>query len=109
MARLNAVDTFCFGVGQNLPELPASVTGEPTRAISSNASIDGGWVPTVGPAWPPTALSLVPGEHEAMHELHGAFYLTIEGMADLDAHRGLHRTQMELVAARTSLLNECFF
>ena len=69
----------------------------------------GGWVPTVGPASPPSALSSVPDEHEAMHDLHAIFYLAVADMADLDADRGLHRTQMELVAARTSLLNECFF
>lgn len=48
-------------------------------------------------------------DERAMHRLHAALYLAMDQMGDMDAHRGLHRTQMELVAARTSLLNECFF
>ncbi len=109
VSRLTAVDTFAFGLGHEPVELPAAVDGEPTGRVAADASLHGGWVPTVGPASPPSALSLVPDEHEAMLDLHGVFYLSLAGMADLDADRGLHRTQMELTAARTSLLNECFF
>ncbi|MCP4960269.1 MAG: hypothetical protein GY925_13505 [Actinomycetia bacterium] len=109
VARLVAVDTFCFAVGADAPVLPSAAEGGPTGVVATEATIDGGWVPTVGPAWPPSALSLIPAEDEALHDLHGVFYLSMEGMADFDADRGLHRTQMELVAARTSLLNECFF
>lgn len=109
VARLQAVDTFCFAIGAELPELPAPIDGPPTGIVADEAALLGGWVPTVGPASPPNALTLLPDEHEAMLDLHGALYLSVEGMADLDADRGLHRTQMEYVAARTSLLNECFF
>ncbi len=109
VARLQAVDTFCFGIGVDLPELPDPIDGPPTGEESDSARVLGGWVPTVGPASPPNALTLIPSEDRAMHDLHGAFYLSVKGMADLDADRGLHRTQMEFVAARTSLLNECFF
>ncbi len=109
VARLQAVDTFCFGIGAELPDLPPPVDGSPSGVVAAHATIRGGWVPTVGPASPPNALTLIPAEHEAMHDLHGALYLSVEGMADLDADRGLHRTQMEFVAARTSLLNDCFF
>lgn len=109
VTRLQAVDTFCFAIGAELPELPEPIDGPPTGIVATDARLQGGWIPTVGPASPPSALTLLPSEHEAMHDLHGALYLSIEGMADLDADRGLHRTQMEFVAARTSLLNECFF
>jgi len=109
VARLTAIDTFAFGLGVDPAPLPPPTEDEATGELADDAAIDGGWVPTVGPAFPPTALSLVPGEHRAMLDLHNVFYLSIAGMADLDVDRGLHRTQMELVAARTSLLNECFF
>ena len=109
VSRLTAIDTFALAVGRDPAELPAAGDAKPTGRVADDATLDGGWVPTVGPAFPPTALSLIPDEHEAMLDLHDVFYLSIEAMADLDADRGLHRTQMELVAARTSLLNECFF
>lgn len=109
VARLQAVDTFSFALGNEPVELPEATDDPPTGRLSPDAAIAGGWVPTVGPASPPSALSSVPDEHEAMHDLHGVFYLSVPDMADLDADRGLHRTQMELVASRTSLLNECFF
>ncbi len=109
VSRLAAIDTFCIGLGAPLVHLPEASRLPPTGATARDATIDGAWIPTVGPAWPPSALSLVPSEHQAMHDLHAVFYLSMEGMADMDAERGLHRTQMELVASRTSLLNECFY
>ena len=109
VSRLIAVDTFAFALGTEPVPLPEAADDWPTGELDDEAVLDGGWVPTVGRASPPTALSLVPAELRAMLELHEVFYLSIPDMGDLDADRGLHRTQMELVAARTSLLNECFF
>lgn len=109
VARLTAIDTFSFAIGAEPTEIPPADDGPPTGRVAGDASLDGGWVPTVGPASPPSALSLLPDEHDALHDVHGVLYLSVAQMADLDADRGLHRTQMELVAARTSLLNECFF
>ena len=114
VAQLRAVDTFLFGLGEQRP-LPDPVAGQPTRVIVEEAAIEGGWVPTVGPAFPPSVLSSVASENEAMHDLHENFYLAPaagEGytMANLHAVRdGLSRTEMEFVAARTSLINDCFF
>lgn len=108
-SRLVAVDTAHFALGLEPAPVPEATDDPPTGRIAPDAAIDGGWVPTVGAAYPPTALSLLPDEDHAMHELHGALYLSIPQMGDSDISRGLHRTQMELVAARTSLLNECFF
>ena len=114
VAQLRAVDTFLFGLGEQRP-LPDPVAGQPTRVIVEEAAIEGGWVPTVGPAFPPSVLSSVEAENEAMHDLHENFYLAPaagEGytMANLHAVRdGLSRTEMEFVAARTSLINDCFF
>ena len=115
VARLRALDTYTFGIGHLLRPLPEPVEGEPSRSTAASATYDGGWVPTVGPAGPPNALSAVPGEHEALHDIHGDLYLTAgpgDGydMGNMKVVRdGLGRSQMEFVAARTSLLNDCFF
>ena len=109
VARLSAIDTFLFGLGQPERPLPEPIVGEPTRHIVAEARLDGGWAPTVGFAFPTTALSAVPAEHDAMADLAAAFYIALDGMADLALVDGLQRDQMEVVAARTSLINDCFF
>jgi len=55
------------------------------------------------------ALSLVPAENAALEQLHGHLYLTFGEMSDPAVSKGLSRSQMELVAARTSAHNECFY
>ena len=55
------------------------------------------------------ALVLVPSESAAQRDMHGPLSLTYEGMADLTCAGGLTRAQMELVAGRTSVINECFY
>ena len=109
VARLSAIDTFLFGLGQPERPLPEPIVGEPTRHIVAEARLDGGWAPTVGFAFPTTALSAVPAERDAMADLAAAFYIALDGMADLALVDGLQRDQMEVVAARTSLINDCFF
>jgi hypothetical protein len=115
VARLRALDTTRFGLGHLPRPLPAPDDGNPTP-ITTEAVIDGSWVPTIGVAFPPTILSAVPQENEAMFDVHGTLYLTPDhrpegsSMGNMSAVReGLNRSQMEFVAARTSLLNDCFF
>lgn len=109
------LDTFelgirALGIGGGLRTLPEPTPGDPTGIIDDNATVEGGWVPTVGPAFPPTGFSAIPAEHRFMHTLHRELYISVPKMFDLDFVRdGLERDQLELVAARTSLLNECFF
>ncbi len=115
VARLRTLDTFTFGLGLAPRGLPEPVAGEPSREQVDGAGFDGGWVPTVGAAGPPNALSGVQAEHDALHDLHGHLYLEPRGgdgytMGNMAVVRnGLSRSQMEFVAARTSLLNDCFF
>ncbi len=109
VARLTAVDTFLFGVGQPERPLPKAEPGEPSREIVAEATINKGWAPTVGVAFAPNALSAIAAEDEALHDVHGAFYLSIKQMADIAIVRDLQRDQLETIAARTSLINECFF
>jgi hypothetical protein len=56
-----------------------------------------------------TALSLVPDEVRTLKDLSAAHYLSPEKMIDLGAGRSLDRAQIELIAARVSVLNECFY
>ena len=62
-----------------------------------------------GPPSIPISLSAVPAEQAALEALHGSAYLTFQQMQDPAYVRGLSRAQMELVAARTSAINECFY
>ena len=109
VARVAAVDFFHRGLGLPPEPLPEPVAGDPTGAIDGMARPGKAWVPMVGGASIVGALSLVPSEMQAQEQLHGPIYLTYEGMGDLGFRRGLHRSQMELVAARTSAINECFY
>lgn len=114
-ARLRALDTLDFGHESPLWQLPDPIAGEPTR-LSVDATVDGGWVPTIGVAFPTTVLSSVPAENDAMNDVHSELYLAPTGdrdgfaMGNMQVVRdGLGRPQMEFIASRTSLLNDCFF
>jgi hypothetical protein len=110
VSQTSAVDAFHRGMGLTLEPLPDPIAGTPTRRKPDPpARTTKAWVPMTGPPSIPLALSAVPAEPTSWENLHAAMYLTDEQMADPDFRRGLHRTQMELVAARTSALNECFF
>ena len=111
VAQSAAIDSHVMALGLLLEPLPEPEAGDPDGFIDESAEITNGWVPTVGPAGAPTALSALPREAEALHNLHGALYIGGERFFDLDGDpdRPLTRPQMELVAARTSWLNECFY
>ncbi len=110
VSRLTAIDVASFGLGIDERPLPDPLPGEPTRDKPADAEVTTGWVPTVGPANAPACMSAVPPEVDAMFDVHGVLYLSLEQMGDLDIERdGIHRTQMELAAGRTSWLNECFY
>jgi len=110
VAIVTALDVAAFGLGRRAEPLPVGRPGDPSRVKPEGAVKSDGWVPTVGPAWAPEALSAVPSERDGMHTIHGPLYLSMEQMLDLDIERdGMARFQMELVAARTSMLNDCFY
>lgn len=116
VSQLRAIDAFEFGVGRPSRPLPDPTAEGPSPAIVAEATINGGWVPTVGPAFPPSVLSSVTAENEAaMEDMHGILYLAATAgdgytMANMTVVRdGLSRSQMEFIAAQTSLINDCFF
>ncbi len=109
VSKVVAIDTYLEGMGTEPRPLPDATPGEPSREGVEGARIDHGWLPTKGRAGAPVCFSAVAAEHQGWHEIHRAFYLDIEEMRDLDIHKGLHRSQMELLAARTSHYNDCFY
>jgi hypothetical protein len=110
VSRLMAIDVACFGLGRELRPLPDPEEGDPTRERPDGAAITTGWAPTIGPASAPSSLTAVPPEAEAMFDVHGVLYATMEQMFEMQLEReGLSRPQIELVAARTSSLNDCFY
>ncbi|MEX2424619.1 MAG: hypothetical protein WD990_11635 [Acidimicrobiia bacterium] len=109
VARAVAIDTFLRSLGLDEEQLPDPEEGVPTEAVDERARGVRAWVPMVGGASITQALSLVPSENKALEALHGALYLTYDEMSDPNPGKDLTRPQMELVAARTSAINECFY
>ncbi|MEX0943284.1 MAG: hypothetical protein WD002_12155 [Pseudomonadales bacterium] len=113
VALLSAVDTYAEGIGVELRTLPepeqVSPTETPAREVPDNARINAGWLPTVGRASAAVCMSAVPDEQAAWEDLHTHLYLSIDEMRDLDFTKDLHRSQIELLASRTSLYNDCFY
>lgn len=111
VAQIASIDSYRVGLGTDLDPLPEPVAGAPTPEVADGASMMNAWVPTVGVALAPTALSALPREKAAKAALGAAWYLTddVIHQYDVEPGRELTRSQMELVAARTSWLNECFF
>ena len=111
VALISSIDSYRVGVGAPLDSLPEPVPGEPVPAVDERAVKSNSWVPTVGVALAPTAMSSLPAEGAIKRPLAATLYLTDEYVHkyDVEPGRELTRPQMEFVASRTSHLNECFF
>jgi len=115
VAQVRALDTFEVGVGRTPRAIPEPIDGRPTDIEVPGATLDRGWIPTLGPASPMSVLSLAPAEHDAMVDISEVLYLAPRGgdgftMGNQHVVRdGLTRSQIEFVASRTSLINDCFF
>jgi hypothetical protein len=108
VSRVVAADTLCEALGRAVEPLPEAVAGEPSGEIAEGAP-GKAWVPMVGRTSITQALSLIPAENAELERFHGPMYLTFEEMSQPTIARGLNRPQMELLAARTSAFNECFY
>lgn len=123
-----SIDTFHRALQISLEPLPDPQPGVPDRYLPPGADIDVAWVPMIWPAnlsdreqdiyfGAPRighvirALSLVPNAVRWLNRLSEAHYLPTPQVGDMAAtgHLRLSRPQTELVAARTSLLNDCFY
>lgn len=109
VCRMSVIDTFTFGVGATPPPLPPPRDGEPSRRPVAGATRSRAWVPVVGPGGAMTSLSAVEGEHESMQRLSDVLYLSDVVPVTKSPKGGLVRSQIEVLAARASFLNDCFY
>ena len=100
------VDTFAQGIGLDMPDLPGPAGGAPTLERSDDVEDAGAWLPLArrGRANILRSLGLVPS---ALRLFFGTFARSYY-MAP-DSQFALDRAQVELVAARVSAVNECFY
>ena len=122
-----SIDEFHRALGLELEPLPTPEAGEISRYRPAMLSDDVGFVPTVPPdgsvgneadLWPQgrtanvvRALTLVPDAMRDWRALAGAQYLSFAAMRNMGQHetRAIDRMQMELIAARVSAVNQCFY
>ena len=113
VATVRCLDVFADAIGAAPLSLPAATEGEPDGAGEPGAEVTTHWVPTLSQRGPNVgrALTAVPVARDAWRLLSEVQYVPPEALlGDLTWSRGaLDRTQVELLAARTSLLNECFY
>jgi len=130
IATVTAIDTFFRALGLETPGIPKPTEGQPTRTMPRGLRKKIAWVSTVSPkdaepalkrAWWPDggdtyvprihqAMSLVPNEVIAFRDLSEKLYLPTGALMDFSIQlRAITRAQMEIVAARVSALNECFY
>lgn len=110
VSRLRAIDRIHEVLGVDLEPLPEPSPDSPSRLVVEGLKRRSKHVP-MPPGPIPVALDLVPSEGDALRAMFGALYMTDEEMGDPHFHRdpGLDTPQLETIAARISLLNECFY
>jgi hypothetical protein len=126
VAIVVGLDALDHALGRPAPPLPAAVDGAPTRQRPSGARRNLAWVATLAPEDVSAgdvnpyavhgdknihrALSLVPQEVLNFFDLDVELYLKDREIRDF-AHefRAISHAQIELIAARTSALNRCYY
>jgi hypothetical protein len=134
VATTVTIDTFCRAIGMALHPLPAAVAGTPHRRRPKTAKQRGeAWVPLIHPKdldgaldtdeerrlakqWGGNlanirrAMSLVPEEAFEWFQLVETQYLPGKWMRDFaNEYRAITHAQIELIAGRVSVLNQCFY
>ena len=108
------IDLLCRLLGADPPPLPAAEGGEPSRIVPPGVADGEAFVPWVVEGWMgpnvARALSYVPADNVVRMRLVQAMYADEAQFARLVwEERALCRPQVELLAARTSAINECFY
>lgn len=106
------IDRFDEALGRTLRPLPEPQSGAPTRERPADVGDVGAWVSQALHkirANVSRALTLVPETQQVWRSLVDTFYSRGGEFLELEWNRALSRPQVELVAARTTSLNECFY
>lgn len=112
VAIARVLDRFDDAIGEPRSLLPTPVDGEPTRVRPDGVGDVGAWVSqSLAPALANVArtFSLVPTTNRLWRGLVDSHYSRGPQFLEWVWHRALSRPQVELVAARTTSLNECFY
>jgi hypothetical protein len=131
VSRLTNLDVFARGIGVPPRKLAEPSSAEPSCTRPETARNEGAWTDSIpggrrgkqeaidtygsnaveGAPFIYRALSLVPEEAEGLIALGAAQYLDIGDFMDLNFsyEPNISRAQIELLAARVSAINECFY
>lgn len=113
VATVSAIDAYGEALGRGHEPLPESVLGEPTGEILEDAQAAGAYVRMQDPHPGPNvvrALSLVPDANRLFFSNVLVMYTSGGGgFYDMVWNGPLDRPQAELLAARVSAVNECFY
>ena len=126
VSLIAGVDSFARALGIPAFPLPEPIPGAPSHHRPASAKPGEAWVPMIaaedatgseadlydGAVFVPNilrALSVVPDEVRALKKAAASHYVSFQEIPDPTVRRALDRSQMELVAARVSALNECFY
>ncbi len=120
------IDFFCRSLGIVPFTLPTPLPGEPSHYRPQNARSGTAWVSILAPedaigpeadlyggaGFVPNiarALSLVPDHVRVLQLESASHYVAMPNIPDPMIRRSLDRPQIELLAARVSAMNECFY
>lgn len=123
---LAGIDYFCRALGAPPLPLPEPLPGAPSRREPAGLRSGIAWVPLLAPedasgpeadlydAAPmipniARALSSVPDHVRLLQRATRSHYVALSDLGDPMKGRAIDRVQIELVAARVSAINECFY
>jgi len=127
VAHVVAIDTMARGLGFDLLPLPEPEHGRPSQYRPAGVKPGGAWVPWLEPGdlgeaesglYPSgrpaanimKAMSLVPDEVRGFFDLVSHQYIPPLAMRDFSReYRAISHSQIELLAARVSALNQCLY
>ncbi len=111
-AIVTVIDRFHRAMGRSQVRLPSPIDGPPHRVRPTEVGDVGAWVSQATGATRANvtrSLSLVPQTNQTWRSLVDSHYSRGAEFLDLCWDRPLSRPQAELLAARTTALNECFY